>query len=99
MTAAAQHTPDLELKVGRTYRAKRPAAAGDYLSPLVNDRTIIWLGMAEVQYDGPSVGFGRHYPRVSIEKFRAWVARDVTDELPEGNYAPWPIAKAQEAAS
>lgn len=91
--------PELELKVGRTYRAKRPAAAGDYLSPLVNDRTIVWLGMLEVQYDGPSVGFGRHYPKVSIEAFLKWAARDVTDELPDGEYAKWPLAKVQEAAS
>jgi hypothetical protein len=84
---------DLELKVGRTYRAKKPAAAGTIFSPVANDRTIKWLGQFELQYDGPAVANGRHYPRVSLEAFRKWAARDVTDELPEGEYAPWPIKK------
>ncbi|EPY4802965.1 hypothetical protein ACXDID_003978 [Klebsiella pneumoniae] len=84
----------LEIKVGRTYRAKRPRAAGTVIQPLVNDRTVIWCSATSVQYDSPSVSFGRHYPRVSIEKFRAWASRDVTDELPQGEYAPWPIKKA-----
>lgn len=87
----------LELVKGRTYRAKRPAAAGDFFKPLVNDRTLVYVGWEVVQYDGPSVGFGRHYPKVSIEAFRKWAARDVTDELPDGEYAPWPIAKAAQS--
>lgn len=79
----------LELRVGRTYRAKKPAKAGDWRDPMVNDRTIKWIGCEEVQYDGPSVAFGRHYPRVSIEKFLKWAERDVTDQLPEGDYEKW----------
>ncbi|MCH0685638.1 hypothetical protein KVQ01_11465 [Escherichia coli] len=82
---------ELKIKVGRTYRAKKPRAAGLLFSPLVNDRTVIWVGFRELQYDGPSVKNGSHYPRVSIDKFLAWADRDVTDELPPGEYAPWPI--------
>lgn len=79
----------LELRVGRTYRAKKPGKAGDWRDPMINDRTIKWIGCEEVQYDGPSVAFGRHYPRVSIEKFLKWAERDVTDVLPEGDYEKW----------
>ena len=80
---------NLELKIGRTYRAKKPRKAGDWQQPLVNDRTIKWMNSEEVQYDGPSVAIGRNYPRVSIEKFLAWADKDVTDLLPEGEYAQW----------
>lgn len=84
---------ELELKVGRTYRAKKPGRAGTNFRPEVNDRTITWLGAYELQYDGPSVAFGRHYPKVTREKFLEWAAKDVTDELPEGEYATWPLPK------
>ncbi len=90
---------ELKIQVGRTYRAKRPRAAGTMLSPLVNDRTVKWFSGSHVQYDSPSVSFGRHYPTVTIEKFRAWADRDVTDELPPGEYAPWPIQKSKGAQS
>jgi len=84
----------LTLVVGRTYRAKRPApcqAPGFFRQQIVNDRTIIFIGLDTVQYDGPAVADGRHYPKVTIEAFRKWAARDVTDELPAGEYAKWPI--------
>lgn len=84
---------DLELQVGRTYRAKRPAAAGSLFSPLVNDRTVVWVGSTTVQYDGPSVAFGRKRPIVSIEQFKKWASRDVTDELPPNEYAAWTVNK------
>lgn len=82
---------DLELKVGRTYRAKKPTGISSGFAAYANDRQIVWLGVAELQYDGPAVGHGRHYPKVSIEAFRKWASRDVTDELPEGEYARWPL--------
>jgi hypothetical protein len=80
---------ELTLTVGRTYRAKKPANSRG----LVNDRTILWIDSlgTVVQYDGPAVGMGRHYPKVSREDFLKWASRDVTDELPEGEYANWPI--------
>jgi len=63
---------------------------------LVNDRTILHIGATTVQYDSPSVSFGRHFPSVSREKFLAWAERDVTDELPQGEFATWPIGSARE---
>lgn len=78
----------LEIKVGRTYRAKRPRASGTVIQPLVNDRTVLWFNGTHVQYDSPSVSFGRHFPKTTIEKFFAWASHDVSDELPRGEYAP-----------
>lgn len=82
---------ELELKVGRTYRAKKPTKAGDWRAPQINDRTITWMGFEELQYDGPSVGIGKRYPKVTHEKFLAWAAKDVTEELPPGEYAKWNV--------
>lgn len=81
----------MEIKIGRTYRAKTPRNSRG----LVNDRTVIWIDAfgTTIQYDGPSVGYGRHYPKVSREAFEAWADRDVTDELPKGEYESWPLAR------
>lgn len=89
-------TQALELKVGKTYRAKKPRRAGRSFDSLINDRTIIWMsvGGSQIQYDGPAVGIGSNYPIVSREKFLAWADRDVTEELPQGEYASWPLKKA-----
>lgn len=75
----------IELKVGRTYRAKRPANCRGYF----NDRTVLYIDIYDVQYDGPAVAIGRHYPRVTKEKFLSWADQDVTDKLPEGEYEVW----------
>lgn len=78
----------MEIQAGRTYRAKKPRNCGG----LVNDRTVLWIGsMGQVQYDGPAVAPGRHYPKVSLAEFAAWADRDITDELPKGRYATWPL--------
>lgn len=53
----------LELQRGRTYRGKKPACVRS--CGLVNDRTVIYISVDEVQYDGPSVAPGRHYPRAA----------------------------------
>ena len=79
----------MEIKVGRTYRAKKPSNSRG----LVNDRTVVWVGSMEIQYDGPAVAYGRKLPKVSRAKFEAWADRDVTDELPQGEYASWPLTK------
>ena len=81
-------TQQIELLQGRTYRAKKPACVRS--CGMTNDRTVIYIGVTEVQYDGPAVATGRHYPRVTIEKFIEWAGHDVTDELPPGEYASWP---------
>jgi hypothetical protein len=77
----------MELVVNRTYRAKKPSNVNGYY----NDRTIIYMNevMGTLQYDGPAVALGRHYPRMDIKKFQAWVGSDVTDSLPEGKYEPY----------
>lgn len=80
---------DIELKVGRTYRAKKPRESHG----LVNDRTVLYIGANYVQYDGPAVAHGRHYPKVLTSDFLKWADRDVTDELSKNEYAPWPITK------
>ena len=85
-----------ELKVGRTYRARRPAPVFDFDGGLVNDRTVLYIGLDSVQYDGPAVKNGSKYPTVSKEKFIAWADRDVTDELPAGEYARWPLKKGND---
>lgn len=76
---------DIELKVGRTYRAKKPANSYG----LVNDRTLLFVGLEQVQYDGPAVANGRHYPRASREDFIKWADCDVTDTLPKAEYLEW----------
>ncbi|WP_322737125.1 hypothetical protein [Delftia tsuruhatensis] len=79
----------LEIKVGRTYRGKRPGNS----QGLVNDRTVKWICRLDqvVQYDGPAVRIGAHFPKVKIADFLKWAERDVTDELPAGEYAAWPV--------
>jgi hypothetical protein len=61
-----------DLVVGATYRAKRPRQVGTVFNGGLNDRTILWIGLAEVQYDGPAVANGRKYPRVMISDFLKW---------------------------
>lgn len=80
------------LTVGRFYRAKKPAPSG--FPPLTNDRQIKYIGGDKVQYDGPAVANGRHYPMTTIAAFLKWADRDVTDELPPGEWADYPPAKA-----
>lgn len=86
-------TQTLELKVDKTYRAKKPRRAGRSFGGLINDRTIIWMSVdgSKIQYDGPAIGVGSNYPIVSREKFLDWADRDVTEELPQGEYASWPL--------
>lgn len=74
-----------DLKVNRCYRGKHPAECNGY----VNDRQIVWIGWNTLQYDGPAVRIGMRRPTVDIDKFLAWADRDVTDELPKGEWAPW----------
>lgn len=72
--------------VGQVWRAKRPGNANGF----VNDRVIRHINfLGHIQYDGPAVGFGRHYPIVTEETFEKWAGRIVTDELPEGEWQRW----------
>lgn len=74
---------ELELIVGHVYEGKRPAVVG---WGGVNDRQIKWIGIAEVQYDSPSVPDGRRYPKVTHAAFRKWAARDITDQMPKDEW-------------
>lgn len=72
----------MDIQKGRVYRAKRPTNCGGYY----NDRQVLFVGINTVQYDGPAVGVGRHYPTIPMEKFQAWAGEDVTDKLPAGDW-------------
>jgi hypothetical protein len=78
----------LQLLVDRVYRAKKPKSFG--IPPLCDDRKILHVIDDTVIYDAPSVKVGRRYPTTSREKFLAWADRDVTDELPEGQWGNYP---------
>ena len=72
------HPPELLLEVGATYRAKKPAKIWSFATgPCMNDRTILWIspGGARIQYDGPAVRNGLHYPLVTREAFLKWAGR------------------------
>lgn len=86
---------ELVIKIGRCYRAKTPRSAGQFM-PMVNDRQVTWFNGSHVQYDGPSVHAGRHYPTVTLQKFLDWASHDVTDELPKGEWQEWPIPKVRD---
>ena len=63
-----------DLKVGVTYFAKRRTTTAFGNS---NDRTIIWLGLMQLQYDSDTVKNGRNYPSISVEKFCKWAGGTV----------------------
>jgi hypothetical protein len=70
-----------QIIVGRKYRAKRPAR--NWLSgEIENDRIVLWIDSerSTVQYDSHTVGLGRHYPKVTMEKFIKWASHDVTSD-------------------
>jgi hypothetical protein len=76
----------MDIQRGRIYRAKKPANSRG----LFNDRQVLYVTEQVVQYDGPAVGFGRHYPTVTREQFEAWAGEDVTDKMPKGEWMDWP---------
>jgi len=73
-----------DLKRGRVFCAKRPQKIG--IMGYLNDRHILHVGEFTVQYDSPTVRMGRRYPRVEIEKFLKWADKDVTSEMPKGEW-------------
>lgn len=89
MTTPREHADlaatSLELIVGHVYEAKRRKSVGLF-EPLMNDRQIRWVGVNQVQYDSPTVAHGRKYPTVSKEAFLKWAARDITKEMPPGEW-------------
>lgn len=98
--AAAPAVPEeLKLAVGRVYRGHKPTSTGSIFNPVVNDRQILWIGAFELQYDSPTVKNGQHYKRMLISDFRKWAAKDVTDQMPEGDWASWTKFEAERAAA
>jgi hypothetical protein len=78
----------MEITVGRTYRAKKPAATR---SGYVNDRQVVYVGElnGQIQYDGPAIPIGGRMKWASKAEFEAWAARDVTDEQPNNEWTLW----------
>ena len=74
-----------EVAVGRIYAAKRPRISE---GGFINDRQVLAFDGVSVQYDSPSIGMGRHYPRVRLDKFLKWADRDVTADVPPHQWRP-----------
>lgn len=77
-----------DIKLGNVYAAKKPALCGSMFSPLVNDRSIIWISdfRDRVQYDSPTIKFGGKYKIVTMEQFLKWAGADVTWCMPNGEW-------------
>lgn len=75
----------MNIQVGRTYRAKKPANCGG----LFNDRQVLYIGIGIVQYDGPAIPLGGKYRVVTREAFEKWAGEDITEKLPSGEWEPW----------
>jgi len=88
-------TNELTLRVGATYRAKRPQRI--FLGGF-DDRTILHISpMGSVQYDGPSVRMGRHSfycPLTTTEKFLRW-AKWMRPETPKSCRAAIELLKRE----
>lgn len=94
-TAEAAPPPPLTLVVGGVYRAKRPRRVARFLQPdLYNDRQILWISPngERIQYDSPTIRFGRHYPTCHREQFLQWAGSDMTSTYKEWGlqWAEWP---------
>lgn len=76
----------MELIQGHIYEAKRPRPVAQGFDRVYNDRQILYVDQNRVQYDSPSIGRGRHYPTINRADFEAWVGKDVTGQLPEGDW-------------
>jgi len=70
---------EIKLEAGKFYRAKKPRKLydGGY-----DDRYVYWISAdgKQIQYDSPTIGIGRNYPITPIEKFQAWVGKEVSKE-------------------
>lgn len=79
----------IELIAGHTYEGKQKRRINFVFDTVINDRHILHMGCDTVQYDSPTVRPGKRYPTVSKEKFIKWLGKDVTDEMPKGDWRPW----------
>lgn len=79
------------LIAGHWYRGHNPRKISNGLNPhhgRYPDRQIISLGRRTLQYDGPAVKVGQHYPEVSIPEFLLWATADVTGEWADESGSP-----------
>jgi hypothetical protein len=76
-----------DIKIGRVYSAKRQVRVGIF-DPLMNDRMVLWIDRSgeRVQFDSPTVAFGRKHPVVPMDQFVRWARADVTDQCPKGEW-------------
>jgi hypothetical protein len=68
-----------DIKQGQFYRAKKPVKVSD---GGYNDRAILWVStdFSKIQYDSPTIGQGRHYPTIPMEKFLSWAGKEITKD-------------------
>jgi hypothetical protein len=69
-----------DIAVGKLYRGKRPRKnfwTGDY-----DDRVVLYIDRLRttVQYDSVAIRDGRHYPKVTMERFLKWAKHEVSPE-------------------
>lgn len=81
MTTSGELMTAAEIKRGHVYRAKHPRkrytlGLGDHFT----DREVVYVDERRVQYDGPHIKLGQHFPTVSMDEFLAWVGKDVTEQ-------------------
>ena len=71
---------------GRVFSAKRRSYGA--FDGLINDRQVKWVGAlrTEVQYDSPTVANARKFPKVTMDAFLKWVDRDITEDMPAGEW-------------
>lgn len=77
----------MELIAGNVYEGKKKQKIGVFI-PLWNDRQIVYIDEVteQVQWDSPSVKIGQRRKWSSFEAFRKWARRDITDEMPDGEW-------------
>lgn len=80
----------IDIQVGRVYEGKKRKTVR--FSRYWDDRQVVYYDEVadRVQYDSPTVKFGRRLPIVDGDKFREWAGRDVTHEMPKGEWRTGP---------
>lgn len=69
--------------VDMVFEAKRPKILRTLdMGEVYDDRQIVWVGIGQIQYDSPTVKYGKRLPIIPIEKFEKWAGREVTSEMP-----------------
>lgn len=90
MTTQLTENKRLTLARGRVYRAKSPKRAM-LPEPVYDDRQIISVDLDKnrVLYGCPG-NLGNHL-KTTVSEFLQWAKREVTDEMPEDGWMPFPL--------